>query len=70
MASLSSCQGCSPAEGLDRSQGESSHRASRMRDVAVWYMATWNVRLVAPGTSPLWSQEKVEVCGAQGPEGH
>ena len=47
MASLSSCQGCSPAEGLHPSQGESSvsaHRASQMRDVAVWYMATWNVR--------------------------
>ena len=38
MASLSSCQGCSPAEGLHPSQGESSvsvHRASRMRGVGV-----------------------------------
>ena len=44
MASLSSCQGCSPAEGLHPSQGESSVSASQMRDVTVWYMATWNVR--------------------------
>ena len=47
MASLSSCQDCSPAEALHTSQGEPTfcaHRASRLRGFSVWYMASWNVR--------------------------
>ena len=47
MASLSSCQDCSPAEALHTSQGEPTfcaHRASRLRGFSVWYVASWNVR--------------------------
>ena len=47
MASLGSCQDCSPAEALHPSQGESSlgaHRARKMRTFSWWYVASWNVR--------------------------
>ena len=47
MASLRSGQGCSPAEDLQTSQGETStnaRRTSRTRDSSVWHMVTWNVR--------------------------
>ena len=47
MASLGSCQDCSPAEVLHPSQGKSSlgaHRARKMRRFSWWYVASWNVR--------------------------
>ena len=47
MASLRSDQGCSPAEALQTSQGETSTnalRTSRFRRSNVWHMVTWNVR--------------------------
>ena len=47
MTSLSSYQGCSPAEALHTSQGEPSygaHRASSGRKLSVWHMESWNVR--------------------------
>ena len=47
MASLSSCQDCSPVEALHTSQDEPTfcaHRASRLCGFSVWYVASWNVR--------------------------
>ena len=41
MASLSSCQGCSPAEGLDPSQGESSVSAHRAVECEMLLCGTW-----------------------------
>ena len=40
-------QGCSPAEVLHPSQGETSSsalRASQKHHLAIWYFASWNVR--------------------------
>ena len=56
MASLGSCQGCSPAEDLQTSQGESSnvaHRTRQKRGSCVWYMATWNVRTLLDMEGPV-----------------
>ena len=47
MASLRSGQGCSPAEALQTSQGETSNNARRtswIHGSSVWHMVTWNVR--------------------------
>ena len=56
MASLSSCQECSPAEALHTSQGERSfraHRASRVQRSSVWVLASWNVRTLLDVEGPI-----------------
>ncbi len=61
MASLSACQGCSPAEELHTSWGESSfcaHRVGSVCDDSMWYMCTWNVRT-------LLSSERDTIRGEQ-----
>ena len=47
MASLLSCQDCSPAEVLHPSQGELSFSALQAKQkylFSCWYFASWNVR--------------------------
>ena len=56
MASLSSCQECSPAEALHTSQGERSfhaHRASQVQRSSVWVLASWIVRTLLDVEGPI-----------------
>ena len=56
MASLNSCQECSPAEVLHTSQDERSigaHRASRVQRTSVWTLASWNVRTLRDVEGPI-----------------
>ena len=56
MASLNSCQECSPAEALHTSQDERSfgaHRASRVQRSSVWTLASWNVRTLLDVEGPI-----------------
>ena len=56
MASLNSCQECSPAEVLHTSQDERSigaHRASRVQRTLVWTLASWNVRTLQDVEGPI-----------------
>ena len=58
MASLNSCQECSPAEVLHTSQDERSigaHRASRVQRTSVWTLASWNVRTLLDVEGPIES---------------
>ena len=56
MASLTSCQGCSPAEDLHPSLEERSqcaHRASHLRRSGTWFLASWNVRTLLDVDEPI-----------------
>ena len=56
MASLNSCQECSPAEALHTSQDERSfgaHRASRVQRFSVRTLASWNVRPLLDVEGPI-----------------
>ena len=56
MASLNSCQECSPAEALHTSQDErpfGAHRASRVQRSSVWTLASWNVRTLLDVEGPI-----------------
>ena len=56
MASLTSCQGCSPTEDLQPSREERSqcaHRASHLRRSGTWFLASWNVRTLLDVDGPI-----------------
>ena len=52
MASLSTCQECSPAKALHTSQDERPFRAKRMQATLVLFLATWNVRTLLDVDGP------------------
>jgi len=67
MASLGSCQDCSPAEDLHPSQGEKSihaRRASKVLGSSVWVLASWNVRTLLDVDGPIETARQ----GADDPE--
>ena len=69
MVSLGSCQVCSPQIGLQPTESEPSFTALRTRHkrkMAVWSLATWNVRSLVDVEGPVQTaRQRKEVANAE-----